>query len=99
MEQLKFIWHDNGKHKSNSSRVSIRELTDYGIFDVVSPTDIVGTGSCYSEALEDFNKQLEDYISSLIKFKTEIANSTKAYTEVVEVDSCGIPLAYTKAHV
>lgn len=92
MEQIKFIWHDNGKHKSNSSRVSIREFTYYGVFDVISPTDIVGTGSCYGEALADFVEQFEAYINSLVKFKNEIAGSTRAYEEVVEVDCCGNPV-------
>lgn len=92
MEQLKFIWHDNGKHKSDSSSVSVREFTDYGVFDVISPTDIVGTGSYYGMALEDFIEQFDEYIASLVKFRNEIADTKRAYEEVVRVDFSGNPL-------
>lgn len=92
MKQLKPIWNDNGKHNSSSSTVSVREFTDYGVFDVISPTDIVGVGSHYGEALEDFINQFNEYIADLEKFRDEILNSKKAYTEAVEVDYSGNPL-------
>ena len=70
MEQLKFIWHNNGKHTSDSSSVSVREFTDYGVFDVISPTDIVGTGSYYGAALEDFIEQFDEIIINRPMFST-----------------------------
>ena len=92
MEQIKIIWYDNGKHNSSSSRVSVREFTDYGVFDVISPTDIVGTGSCYGDALKDFTKQFDEYIARLQKFRDEVILTTKAYTDTVEVDCFGNPV-------
>lgn len=92
MEQLKLIWHDNGKHNSTSSSVSVREFTDIGVFDVISPTDIVGTGSYYGAALEDFADQLNNYIANLEKFRDEIVNSERAYKEAVRVDYSGSPI-------
>lgn len=92
MKKLKLIWNDNGKHKSNSSSVSIREISDYGLSDVISPTDIVGTGSNYGIALEDFIQQFDEYIASLAKFRSEVLSSKKAYEEVISVDFSGNPL-------
>ena len=92
MEQLKLIWNDNGKHNSSSFTVSVRNFTDYGVFDAISPTDIVGSGSHYGEALEDYINQFNEYIVNLEKFRDEFLNSTKAYTEAVEVDWCGNPV-------
>ena len=92
MEQLKLIWHDNGKHNATSSTVSVREFSDYGVFDVISPTDIVGTGSHYGTALEDFIEQFNEYIIYLTKFRDEILNSKRSYEEVVRVDYGGNPL-------
>ena len=85
MKELKLIWQDNGKHNATSSVVSVREFTDYSVYDVLSPTDIVGTGSCYGDALADFADQLNEYIGRLQKFRDEVVLTTKAYTEVVEV--------------
>ena len=92
MEQLKLVWNNNGKHNSSSFTVSVRELTDFGMSVVISPTDIVGAGSCYGTAKEDFARQLNDYISSLVKFRDEIVNTTRAYTEAVETDYAWNPI-------
>lgn len=93
MERLKLVWNNNGKHQSNSVTVSVREHTDFGMFNVISPTDIVGAGSCYGTAKQDFARQLDDYISSLIKFRDEVVNTEKAYTEAVETDYAWRPIS------
>lgn len=92
MGQFKLVWNNNGKHKSNSVTVSVRELTDFGMFDVISPTDIIGVGGCYQTAEEDFASQLNDYISALVKFRDEVVNTERAFSEAVKVDYAGNPI-------
>jgi hypothetical protein len=94
MEQLKIIWHDDGKHRSNSSSVSIRSFTHLGVFDVISPTDITGVGGCYGDALEDFIEQFDSYLDGLMEFRDEVLNTKKSYDNeyVVSVDCSGNPL-------
>lgn len=93
MGQLKLVWNNNGKHKSNSVMVSVRELTDFGMFDVISPTDIVGVGGCYGTAEEDFASKLDEYISSLVKFRDEVVKTKRAYTEAVLTDYAWNPIS------
>lgn len=93
MGQFKLVWNNNGKQKSNSVSVSIRELTDFGMFDVISPTDIVGVGGCYGTAEDDFARQLDDYISSLVKFRDEVVNTERAFTEAVLTDYAWNPIS------
>lgn len=92
MKQLKVIWNDNGKHNSTSVTVSVRAFSDCCVFYVDSPTDIIGAGSNYGEALEDFIKGFDEYIDDLIRFRDEILNTKRAYTEAIEVDWRGKPL-------
>lgn len=92
MEELKLTYHNNGKHKCNSFTVSVRVHSNFGMSDVISPTDLVGTGSCYGAALEDFANELNDYIAILERFRDEVVKTTRAYREAVEVDYSGNPL-------
>lgn len=92
MDRLKLIWNNDGKHKSSSVTVSAREAVPYGLSDIISPTDIKGTGSCFGSALEDFSEQLAEYIEELEKFRREVVETSRAYTEAVETDFAGNPL-------
>lgn len=92
MNQLKVIWNNDGKHNSGSVTVSARESVGYGLSDIISPTDIKGTGSCFGSALEDFSEQLAEYIEELQKFRHEVVETSRAYTEAIETDFAGNPL-------
>ena len=91
MEQLKIIWYDDGKHRSS---VSVRSFTHLGVFDVISPTDIIGVGGYYGDALEDFIEQFNSYLDVLTEFRDEVLNTKKSYDNeyVVSVDCGGNPL-------
>lgn len=92
MRQLKLVWYDSGKKNSTAITVSVKEAVSFGLSDVISPTDISGSGSCYGNALQDFASQLDEYIEELCKFRDEIVNTSKAYTEAIEVDFGGKPI-------
>ena len=92
MSTLKLIWNNNGKHMYNSVTVSTRYDVSYGLSDVISPTDIKGTGSDFGSDLSDFAKQLDEYIAELCKFKNEVVRTKKAYFEAIEVDCNGNPI-------
>lgn len=96
MNEMKLIWHNDGKHDGDSHRVSVREnLGDY-LCDVCSPTDIVGTGSDFGSARERFAEMLDEYIAALIKFRDEVVETSRAYYEAVETDFAGNPLRTLK---
>ena len=92
MNQFKVIWNNDGKHNSNSVTVSAREAISCGLTDIISPTDIKGAGSCFGSALEDFSEQLSEYIEELQKFRSEVVETSRAYTEAIETDFAGNPL-------
>lgn len=92
MNMFKLTLHDTGRHNSSSSVVSVRILESWGMSDVLSPSDIVGTGDCYRAALEDFIDQFEKYIESLQRFKEEVLDTKRAYEDVVSVDFAGNPV-------
>lgn len=90
MSRLVLTYHDTGKRNSNSFVVSVRGVDHWGTSDVLSPTQATtGTGSNYGEALQDFVRNLDEYISTLTKFRDEIAKTSRAYYEAVEVDFAG----------
>lgn len=92
MGELKLIWNNNGKHKSNSCTVSVRECVGEYLCSINSPGEIVGTGSDFSRAKENFSEQLTDYINRLTKFRDQVVETKRAYFEAIETDSTGIPL-------
>lgn len=92
MGQLKLVWYDNGKHKPNSVIVYIKEQIGSSLSDVLSPTDITGSGGCFGTALEDFEEQLDEYISNLVKFRDEVVRTKRAYSDLVKVDCNGNPI-------
>ena len=89
---LKLVWRDDGKHSMRSKTVSISEACSIGLIPVNSPSDLYGSGSCFGTALSDFAKRLDEYISCLSRFRDEVVNTKRAYTEAVEVDYAGNPI-------
>ena len=57
-----------------------------------SPMDVVGTGSDFGSARENFAEQLTEYIEELIKFRDEVVETKRAYEEAVMTDCNGKPL-------
>ena len=96
MSQLKLIWYNDGKHNSNSVTVSVREFFDETPSNPISTADIVGIGSYFGSALEDFEEQLNEHIDALIKFRNEVVSTKRAYNEAVMVDCIGRPIEFTK---
>ncbi len=94
MGRLVLTYHDTGKRNSNSFVVAIRTIDHCGTSEVISPTQAAfGTGSCYGDALKDCIQSLDEYISTLSKFRDEIANTDRAYKEAIEVDFAGRQVA------
>ena len=89
MGRLVPTYHDDGKHNYNSFVVTIREVDHFGTNDVISPTQIIGTGSSYGDALHDFVRNLDEYISKITQFRDEVLKTSRAYTEAVEVNYAG----------
>lgn len=78
--------HDITPGCSGKWDVSISELFENTLMSCASPSEIVGYGTNYGSALEDFSDKLEEYIHILIKFKKEIVDTSKAYNKNVYVD-------------
>lgn len=90
-EKLVPTWYDDGKHKGNSSVVTVRSIKECGLAAVPSPTDIIGTGCCYGDALEDYIEQFDDYLETLRKFREEVLDTKRAYDEAISVDFSSFP--------
>lgn len=85
MSELKIIWHNDGHHNKDSVRVTVRRQGCDELVAAGTPDFIVGIGSDFGSARADFDKKLSEYIAELTKFRNEIVNSSRAYTEAVEV--------------
>lgn len=92
MDELKLIWNNDGKHNANSCRVSVRRAVSDFLCNTFSPMDVVGTGSDFGSARENFAEQLTEYIEELIKFRDEVVETKRAYEEAIMTDCNGKPL-------
>ena len=90
MEQLKLTVYYTGRMQV--CEVSVAERVGSELFDVPSPSDLIGSGNCFGEALNDFAEQLDDYIAKLVGFRNEIVRTSRAYAEAVKVDYNRNPL-------
>ena len=84
---LVITWYDDGKHKSNSSCVSLADKTSYGLYPV-DLSSIVGNGGCYGNALEDFIYEFDRKLGELKAFR-EMLDEMYQFQDIVRVDCLG----------
>lgn len=84
---LVITWYDNGKHKSNSSVVSIAEKDAFGLSNV-DLSIITGVGGCYGNALEDFIYNFDMKLGELKAFR-EMLDEMYQFQTKVKVDCFG----------
>lgn len=84
---LVITWHDNGKHKHNSSCVSVADKTAFGLFPV-NISDICGSGSYYGNALEDFIYNFDMKLGELKAFR-EMLDEQYQFQDMIRVDCFG----------
>ena len=84
---LVITWHDDGKHKWNSSCVSLADKTDYGLLSVDIST-ISGSGGYYGAALEDFICEFDKKLNELMEFR-KMLDEQYQHQNIVYVDCFG----------
>lgn len=73
---------------STVCRVSVKDQMGDALLDIVSPSDLVGSGSNFDKAVDDLGKKLDNYIAQLTTFRA-VLDTEDAAKESVRMDADG----------
>ena len=89
---IEITHYDDGKKKSQSHEITIREYDFYNTeVDVFShnPFDIIGYGETKEEAVEDFKRKFRYVVAELKAFEAMLLYTDTVADKIVEVDCMG----------
>ena len=95
MSMIELMHYDDGKEKSQSHEIAIREYDFYNTEEDIwshNPFDIYGYGETKEEAIEDFKKKFRYIMRELKAFETMLLDTDMITDNIMEVDRNGLYL-------